>query len=187
VEQSSWDDLYRAFRNADVERRAQEALERGELELRRQHDAWAELATGRVLAELRELATFRAAELAARTGVRLAVRLCDDIAAAQGKDLPRVASVRLAFHEREVAVYVYRMSGDVPFVHLMHSTPPHVATGRARWVTLPGCRILRRGDGHVLERLEPRAGRSSAVPITIDELVRRAFELALPAVRFSLS
>jgi len=183
VEHSAWDALYEAFAASEGERRAQEALERAQDDARREHDAWAEHAMRHVLDDLQQAALQRAAELATRTRIQLGVELCDDIAAAEGSDLPRVASLRLTLHDRQVALYAYRISGGLPFVHLMHSAPPHVLVGRHRLMSLPGCMLVRRGAQCVLERLEPAQHRFGSPPVTIDELVLRAFELLLAATR----
>jgi len=150
---------------------------------RAQFEQWCELAEEWVLSTLASIALSRSAELAARSTLNVRVvqppREHSSVHSGKGRSSFRVVS--LALGSARVDLYAAREPGQTPAIHFALTRAP-VGNRFPAILSLPGCLIVRRGNGEiVLLGAEARGLPDMRPAVTFDAVVLKAFELLIGA------
>ncbi|MCA9595759.1 MAG: hypothetical protein KC776_20735 [Myxococcales bacterium] len=176
-----WEELAREIAAAEAERLEHE---RRELEAQRERERlwqWSQAHAAEVMNAIALTAARRADELGTRTGLRFAIRGPEHNRIHQPSSA-QVWVVRVASHDRQIALYAYASPGSLPLVHyLLDGDVGWIrAPRRQRLVSFPGCRITPTASGeHLLRRLGRDGTTEPGADLEVDDLVFRAFELLL--------
>lgn len=147
---------------------------------RAQFEQWCELAEEWVLSTLASIALSRSAELAARSTLEVRVVQPPRERSSDGRR-PSFRVVSLALGSARVDLYSAREPGQTPAIHFALTRAP-VGNRFPVVMSLPGCLIVRRGNGEiVLLGAEARGLPDMRPALTFDAVVVKAFELLIGA------
>lgn len=183
---SPWTHLYARYNQIDDDRRARELWHAAQQQARAAFDAWSASTVEAVMRAFFEGAARQSVAFEEHTGARVLLKDASDrtVCTASGDAKMRILEMHLC--EARLHFYSFSEPGRPPRFYFMPTQVPRRGMRGARryrtLISVAACQAVPTGDGYELRPLEGVLPGSASPPISLDDLVFRAFWLLVEEV-----